>query len=206
MKLLIATNNQHKVREIREMFDAALPGKIELLTLKDALKEPVEVEETGSTFEENACLKAKSYFELTKIPCFADDSGLEVDILKGEPGIYSARYAGVQGEHPANRQKVLNLLGDIPLEQRTARFRAVICYEDGRQSHTMEGSVEGKIIFEEKGSGGFGYDPIFVPDEYLEDSEFTGKTFAEIPAQDKHRISHRGRAVQKLISILKQNI
>lgn len=204
MKLLMATTNEHKISEIRLIFKENLFGKIVLLGLKDVFKEIIDVEETGKTFEENAEIKANEYYKLSGLACFAEDSGLEIDALDGAPGVFSARFAGVQGEHPENRRKVLRLLADIPEKNRTARYRAVICYRDETTTQFFQGSVEGKIGFEERGSGGFGYDPIFIPDEYLSDTELSSKTFAEISALDKHRISHRGKAVGKLIEFLKQ--
>lgn len=205
MKLLMATTNKHKINEILRIFDEFIPGKMELLSLEDVLDNMIEVEETGATFEENAKIKAQTYYKLSQIACFAEDSGLEIDALDGAPGVFSARFAGVQGEHPENRRKALRLLENVPLEKRTARYRAVICYCDQTGTYFFDDSVEGKIGFEERGTGGFGYDPVFIPDEYLRIPELAGKTFAEISAEEKHRISHRGKAVMKLIYFLRDN-
>ncbi|MCD6490221.1 MAG: XTP/dITP diphosphatase [Thermodesulfobacterium sp.] len=191
--LLIATSNMGKVREISEIlkdFD------LEIKTLKDycGINPP---EETGKTFFENAYLKAKYYAEKTGLMCLADDSGLEVDILNGAPGIYSSRFAGENATDEENNKKLLALLKGIPLKKRKARFVCVIVvYHPSEKYIKTEGTWEGLIGFEPKGSHGFGYDPIFLVPEYNYE-----KTAAELPIEEKSRLSHRGRALEALKKI-----
>jgi XTP/dITP diphosphohydrolase len=199
MKLLLGSNNRNKQKELQAIFDKEIPGSIDLLIPEDVLSEKIEVDETGMTFEENAYLKAKAFYDASGIPTFAEDTGLEIDALNGEPGIYSARYSGEHGNDSANRRKVLELMKDIPPEQRTARFRTVICLIINDNVEYLEGICKGKIIFEEHGSNGFGYDPIFVPDGY-------DMTFAEMASELKNSISHRNKAARKLIGSLKDFI
>ncbi len=196
MKLLIGTNNQHKVREIREILDREFPGRFEIFTPTDVLNKSIDIEETGCTLEENAFLKSSEFYSLTKIPSISDDTGLEIDAMKGEPGVNSARYSGEHGNDAENRKKVLNLLNGIPEERRTARFRTVICYIDEGKAEYIEGICSGKIIDEERGANGFGYDSIFVPDSF-------DKTFAEMSPEEKNLLSHRGKAVRNLVEFLK---
>jgi XTP/dITP diphosphohydrolase len=198
MKLLIGTNNKHKAREIQQILDKRNPGEVKLLTPAEVLGKVIDVEETGATLEENAFLKASKYFEMTKIPCFADDTGLEIDALSGLPGVQSARFSGVHGNDAANRKKVLDLLEDVPSEKRTARFRTVISFADGKNVKYFEGRCEGKIINEERGQNGFGYDSIFVPDEYKQ-------TFAEMNPEKKNELSHRSKAVLNFLNYLIEN-
>ncbi len=182
MKLLIATRNAHKLEEIRAM----LPG-IELVGT-DAWREVPDPEETGSTFEANAIIKAEAWCAATGLPAIADDSGLEVDALKGAPGIHSARYAGAHGDTAANNAKLLRELTGIPAEARTARFVCALAYAcPGQPTRTLRGVCNGRIIEAGQGSGGFGYDPLFIPEGYTQ-------TFGELPATVKAQLSHRARA------------
>jgi len=188
--LLFGTNNLHKLREIREMVgDSYL-----ILSLED-LNIDMEVEETEDSLEGNAELKARAYFEVAGLPTFADDTGLEVDALDGRPGVYSARYAGEKATFADNVEKLL--LEMEGQENRKARFRTIIAFFDGESTRFFEGKVEGKITYEPIGTEGFGYDPVFQP----EDSE---ETFAEMPASYKNEISHRGRATRKFAHFLMQ--
>lgn len=200
MKIVFATNNQHKLSEIRSI----LGDKIEVLSLKDIGCE-VDIPETGTTLEENALQKAEYVYSHYHIDCFADDTGLEVDALGGAPGVYSARYAGGEGhDSEANMTKLLHELGEN--NNRRARFRTVIALIQKRdvcpcgctsikEIHRFEGIVEGQIIRERRGGEGFGYDPIFQPDGYSE-------TFAELGLDIKNKISHRAMATQKLAEFL----
>lgn len=184
-KLVFATNNAHKLEEIR----AILGDKVEILSLND-IDCHADIPETADTLQGNAALKAQYIYENYGLDCFADDTGLEVEALNGAPGIYSARYAGGEGhDSEANMKKLLSEMQDK--DNRKARFRTVICLiEDGKE-HFFEGIVNGSIIRERKGGAGFGYDPVFMPDGYSE-------TFAEMGNDEKNKISHRARAVQKL--------
>ena len=188
-KLVFATNNAHKLEEIR----AILGDKVEILSLND-INCHADIPETGDTLQGNAALKAQYIYENYGLDCFADDTGLEVEALNGAPGIYSARYADGEGhDSEANMKKLLSEMQDK--ENRKARFRTVICLiEDGKE-HFFEGIVNGSIIRERKGGAGFGYDPIFMPDGYSE-------TFAEMGNDEKNKISHRARAVQELCEYL----
>nr|WP_262911332.1 non-canonical purine NTP diphosphatase [Bacteroides caecigallinarum] len=188
-KLVFATNNAHKLEEIR----AILGDKVEILSLND-INCHADIPETADTLQGNAALKAQYIYENYGLDCFADDTGLEVEALNGAPGIYSARYAGGEGhDSEANMKKLLSEMQDK--ENRKASFRTVICLiEDGKE-HFFEGIVNGSIIRERKGGAGFGYDPVFMPDGYSE-------TFAEMGNDEKNKISHRARAVQKLCEYL----
>lgn len=188
MKLVFATGNVNKAKEIRSM----LPDGTELLTLKDLdLKE--DIPETAATLEGNAKLKANYIVEHFGIDCFADDTGLEVQALNNEPGVYSARYAGEQKSSEDNMNLLLEKLEGK--SDRSARFRTVIAlYIDGKM-HTFEGIVNGMIIEEKRGDQGFGYDPIFVPEGYT-------TTFAEMSMTEKNSVSHRARAFRKMFDFL----
>ena len=188
-KLVFATNNAHKLEEIR----AILGDKVEILSLND-IDCHADIPETADTLQGNAALKAQYIYDNYGLDCFADDTGLEVEALNGAPGIYSARYASGEGhDSEANMKKLLSEMQDK--DNRKARFRTVICLiEDGKE-HFFEGIVNGSIIRERKGGAGFGYDPVFVPDGYSE-------TFAEMGNDEKNKISHRARAVQKLCEYL----
>lgn len=187
-QLLFGTNNTHKLKEIREMLGTDFP----ILSLQDALIDQ-DVEETEATLEGNAVLKAKTYFQLGQIPCFADDTGLEVTALGGAPGVRTARYAGPACRASDNIDKLLSELAGIT--QREAQFRTVIAFFDGKELHTFEGVVKGSIATATKGEQGFGYDPVFIPSG-------SSISFAEMPSAEKHRISHRGRALEKLVNFL----
>ncbi|MCR5131795.1 MAG: non-canonical purine NTP diphosphatase [Prevotella sp.] len=204
-KIVFATNNQHKLDEIRQI----LGEKFEILSLND-INCHEEIPEDHDTLQENALQKAQYIFDHYHVSCFADDTGLEVDALGGEPGVHSARYAEeTDHDSEANMQKLLRKLGNN--NNRKARFRTVIALlienkeekgeknaesENPAQLHLFEGIVEGHIAYEKKGTEGFGYDPIFVPDGYDE-------SFAQLGMDIKNHISHRARAVQKLADFLK---
>ena len=205
MKIVFATNNQHKLDEIRSI----LGERIEVLSLKD-IGCDVDIPETGTTLEENALQKAQYVYDHYHIDCFADDTGLEVDALNGAPGVYSARYANMADDSSAshdaeaNMTRLLKELGEN--NNRRARFRTVIALilkkdvcpcgcTSIKEIHQFEGIVEGQIIKERRGGEGFGYDPIFQPDGYEE-------TFAELGMEIKNHISHRARAVKKLADFL----
>ncbi|ROL61403.1 RdgB/HAM1 family non-canonical purine NTP pyrophosphatase [Bacteroidetes/Chlorobi group bacterium ChocPot_Mid] len=196
MILLLGSNNKHKASEVRQILDEVLKSQYTLKILSEVLDEFHDVVEDGETLEENAYKKAKEYFELAKIPCFADDTGLEIDALNGLPGVKSARFAGEDCIDKNNRTKVLQLMDGLPEEQRTARFRTVICYFDGANAKYVEGICSGRIISEERGTNGFGYDSIFVPEGYE-------RTFAEMQAEEKNAISHRGKAIRNFAKWLK---
>ncbi|MCU4155206.1 non-canonical purine NTP diphosphatase [Carboxylicivirga sp. A043] len=190
MKLVFATNNLHKLEEIQ----ALLGNQIKVLSLKN-INCNEEIPETGTTLEANALQKSDYVYSRYKINCFADDTGLEVDALNGEPGVYSARYAGDDKDAEANMQKVLQKLDGV--EDRKARFRTVISLIMDGKEFQFEGRVEGEILKEKSGSEGFGYDPIFKPEGF-------DVSFAEMELTQKNKISHRGRAVVKLIEFLKK--
>jgi len=186
-RLLVSTRNAHKVGEIR----AILGPDFEVFDLS-ALPDMPEVEETGTTFEENATLKAVAASLLFDGWVIADDSGLEVDALGGAPGVYSARYAGEQGDDAANNALLLRNLEGVRGKERSGRFCCVIVLaRAGRKLAAFSGAVEGIIVNELKGGGGFGYDPLFVPNGYCE-------TFGQLPAEVKNSLSHRAQALQKL--------
>lgn len=189
-KLVFATNNAHKLDEIR----AILGDRVEVLSLKDIHCE-ADIPETADTLEGNAALKAEYIYKNYGLDCFADDTGLEVEALGGAPGVYSARYAGGEGhDSEANMKKLLvELKGKT---NRKAQFRTAICLIEDGTEHLFEGVVKGEIIEKKRGCSGFGYDPVFVPEGYTE-------TFAEMGNEEKNKISHRARATQKLCDYLK---
>ncbi|MBQ6725557.1 MAG: non-canonical purine NTP diphosphatase [Bacteroidales bacterium] len=189
-ELIFATNNKHKLSEVRPM----LEGKVLIHSLSEIGLEG-DIPETADTLEGNALQKAQWVYERTGRDCFADDTGLEVDALGGAPGVYSARYAGEGCSFDDNMDKLLAALDGV--ENRRARFRTVICLLENGQPHYFEGRVEGRILTEKHGTEGFGYDPIFQPDD-------SGVPFAEMDMESKNRISHRGRAMVKLIDYLKR--
>lgn len=191
MKVWVATQNKHKVSEIAEI----LGSSVEVKSLLD-LSGIGDVEETGSTFKENAMIKARFLWDLVKEPVFADDSGLEVDALGGRPGVHSMRYSAPNPTYEKNIDKLLHELQGVPKEKRTARFRCCVVYIDQNGTeHSFDGSVEGVIGFERRGTGGFGFDPVFfIPEKNC--------TMAELSSEDKNRISHRGRAVIQLKEFL----
>ena len=194
MEIIFASQNQNKIREISSL----LPAHIQLTGL-DAEKYPVfreELPETGDMLEANALQKARFVLQHSGKACFADDTGLEIFCLDGRPGVYSARYAGEAKNADDNIAKILAEMKDC--KDRSARFRTVIAFVDGKQEHLFEGIVEGKIIEEKRGEKGFGYDPVFVPDGF-------SKTFAEMELEEKNSVSHRARAIKKLVDFLKKD-
>ena len=192
MKLVFATNNAHKLSEIR----AILGDTITVLSLAD-IDCHDDIPETADTLEGNALIKARWVKERYGYDCFADDTGLEVTALNGGPGVHTARYAYPDRHDPvANTQKLLHELENKP--DRTAQFRTVIAFLVNGEEHLFEGIVKGEIATEERGTEGFGYDPVFMP-------EATGKTFAELGVEAKNTISHRARAVKKLVEYLQQH-
>ena len=187
-KIVVASQNEGKIREIKGIFN--LP-KVKLLDFRDFPNFPSYAEEDES-FRENAIHKAKTLAKWAGYPALADDSGLEVDVLRGAPGVRSARYAGPGASYKENNQKLLEELKGIPKEQRTARFRCVAVYADlNRHLLVAEGVLEGQITEAPKGASGFGYDPLFIPQGYQE-------TLAELALDEKNKISHRGQAFRKL--------
>lgn len=195
MKILIATHNKKKKAELQRIL---LPLGIEIVTADDMGISLTDVEETGTTFEENSFLKADSGCKESGLPCIADDSGLAVDALGGAPGVYSARYAGEHGNDEKNIDKLLEALKDVPDEKRTAKFVcAVTCvFPDGKVIRTR-GECHGVIAHERIGRGGFGYDPVFLCGE---------KSFGELTSEEKDAVSHRGKALRMLVQELEKNI
>ena len=191
MKIVLSTHNRDKEKELQD----SLRGlDVEIQTLSE-YSNVGEIEETGTTLLENSLLKARTVFAKTGHPAIADDTGLEVDALDGGPGIYSARFAGLNATYEDNLNKLLSLIEDIPEEKRSARFRTVISFVDGDQEFWTEGHIDGRITEFPRGNAGFGYDPVF----YIPQLE---KTFAELSTEEKNKISHRGIALQKLRKIL----
>lgn len=189
--LLLATRNKGKIEEFRRILESVAPGEIDLLGL-DQFPETHDVEETGKTFQENALKKAREMCEVTGIPAIADDSGLCVDFLNGDPGIFSARWAGSHGDDAANTEKVLRQLIGVPDEKRGAHFTCVaaLYLPDGR-SHCEEAQFHGRILHTPVGEFGFGYDPIFQPDGFSVSS-------AEMSAHEKDAVSHRGKSLRAI--------
>jgi XTP/dITP diphosphohydrolase len=188
MKLVFATHNIHKLEEVKKI----LPSTIELLSLTD-IGCTDDIPETGTTLIENAYIKAHYVINQYGYDCIADDSGLEIDALNGEPGVYSARYAGIEKDNEANIRKVWKNLTNK--SNKEAQFRTVIAACIGGREWDCEGIVRGKLIHEKRGQGGFGYDPIFIPEGYTE-------TFAELGDLVKNEISHRARAIQAFLKFL----
>lgn len=188
MKIVFASNNKNKIREIKNQ----LPSTIELVSLED-IGCTEDIPETASTIERNAILKADYVTTHYQLPCFADDTGLEIEALNGEPGVYSARYAGEAKDSNANMELVLKKLDHI--NNRNAQFKTVIALNINGQQHLFTGIVKGTITEQKTGAEGFGYDPIFQPTGY-------DKTFAQMSLTEKSKISHRGKAVEELISFL----
>ena len=190
-KLLLATRNKGKIVEFRRILDALAPGEIELVGL-DQFPELHDVDETGSTFEENALLKAREMSEATGLPAIADDSGLCIDALNGDPGIFSARWAGGHGDDKANFEKVLDQLKEVPDGKRTAYFICVaaLYLPDGR-THCEEGRFYGTILHSPVGENGFGYDPIFQP-------EGLSISSAQMSSEEKDAMSHRGKSLRAI--------
>lgn len=193
-KLIVATNNKNKTKEIKEILKEF---PIEIKDLKDENID-VDIEETGSTFEENAMIKAREIYQLTGAIVIADDSGLEVDKLDGAPGIYSARFSGVGAKDEDNNKKLLSLLEGVEEQDRTGRFVCAIAivFSDG-SSTVVRGECEGKVAFSPMGEGGFGYDPLFIPNGY-------SQSFGQLSREMKNSISHRSKALQKVRDILRK--
>ena len=189
MDIVFATNNNHKVSELRELFRGYFGDKVNILTLNEVGFKG-DIIEDADTFEGNAYIKASTVCAFCGLPAIADDSGLVVDALGGAPGVMSARYSGADADDIRNIQKLLKELENVPLEKRTARFVCHICcaFPDGKRLDCEECS-EGRIIFECRGDGDFGYDPVFLNEEY-------GQTFAEMDMETKNKVSHRGKAVK----------
>jgi len=188
MRLIFATNNTHKTDEIR----ALLPKEFSIVTLKEAGIEG-DIPEPHDTLQDNAAEKARTIYALTHNNCFSDDTGLEVYALNNEPGVHSARYAGEERSFEQNIDKLLKKMENI--QDRSARFRAVICLILNGEEHFFEGICEGSILTERKGVEGFGYDPVFIPDG-------STHTFAEMDMQEKNRFSHRKKAADMLVTFL----
>ena len=193
--IVIATHNPDKKKEIlislREL-------GVNILFL-DNFPEIGEIEETGSTLLENSLIKARTVSAITGKPAIADDTGLEVDALNGAPGIYSARYAGINVSYEDNVRKLLSEMSSTDMDSRTARFRTVVSFHSPNKELWTEGVIEGSITTGAIGTGGFGYDPVFRVEQ-------TGKTFAEMTRREKNKISHRGVALEKMCKLLKENI
>ncbi len=191
-KLVFATGNANKVKEVNELLD----GSLEVLSLKDIGFEE-ELPETTGTIAGNALQKARTLYRALNVDCFAEDTGLEVNALNGEPGVNSARYAGAAKSSEDNIDLLLKNLAGSP--NRKARFRTVVALILDGKEYLFEGIAEGEILLERVGTGGFGYDPVFLP-------KGAKKTFAQMNADEKNAISHRGKAIRKLISFLKNKI
>jgi len=191
-EILFVSHNDHKVTEIRKM----LPDHFSLLGLRD-IQWSAEIPEPFHTYADNAKAKAYAVFERTGLPCFADDSGLEIDALDGRPGVYSARYSGPNANSKLNIEKVLEELGDT--DNRSARFHAAIAFIHAEETKIFAGTVEGTITHTPFGDGGFGYDPIFIPEGF-------DRTFAELPDDLKNMISHRALAMGKFVEYLQSSL
>ena len=191
MKLIIATHNNDKEKELKSVLD---DFPIEVMSL-DQFPEIGEIEETGSTLYENAKLKAVTVNKITNMPCLGDDTGLEVDALSGAPGVYSSRYAGENVSYENNVTKLLRELRSTPSDKRTARFRTIIFYTDGDRELYTQGEIQGVITENPRGTNGFGYDPVFYIPEVK-------KTMAELTSAEKNKLSHRGQAMRKFRKLL----
>ena len=191
MKLIIATHNSDKEKELRSVLDDC---PVEVMSLEQ-FSEIGDIKETGSTLYENAKLKADTVNRITNLPCLGDDTGLEVDALGGAPGVYSARYAGDNVSYKDNVIKLLSELRSTPSEKRTARFRTIIFYTDGERELYTQGEIQGIITKSPRGSNGFGYDPVFYIPELK-------KTMAELTSAEKNKLSHRGQAMGKFRKLL----
>ena len=194
-KIVIASSNKHKISEISIKIQ---PFFNEILSLTD-FPEIGEIIEDGNTIEENSFIKSRTAFEYTKIASIADDTILEVDALNGDPGLFTARYAGENATYEENMTKLLERLDGIEDSYRTARFRTIISYVDGKDDFHVEGSIEGKILNTRVGNNGFGYDPIFYSTEL-------NLSLAEMDSDQKNKISHRGLAIKKFVSKIQQLI
>ena len=197
MKIVIATRNRHKAVELQTLLHGAGYDAVQLDEIDPDNIIP-EVEETGTTFKENALLKAHAIAKATGLPAIGDDTGLEVDILGGAPGIFSARYAGENCTYEDNVKKLLRELSDVADDRRTARFKTVAVYVHKETELSAEGVVEGVITEKAEGVGGFGYDPVFSVLDMK-------KTYAQLADEEKNRVSHRGKAIRSLIEKLREN-
>ena len=197
MKIVIATRNRHKAVELQTLLHGVGYDAVRLDEIDPDGKIP-EVEETGTTFKENALLKAHAIAKATGLPSVADDTGLEVDALGGAPGIFSARYSGENCTYEDNVKKLLNELSDVADDRRTARFKTVAVYVHKETELSAEGVVEGVITEKAEGFGGFGYDPVFSVWDMK-------KTYAQLADEEKNRVSHRGKAIRSLIEKLHEN-
>ncbi|NLJ69240.1 MAG: XTP/dITP diphosphatase [Firmicutes bacterium] len=192
--MVIASRNEHKIEEIRRLL-AGLD--VDVLSLKDYPDAP-EVDEDGAAFQDNALKKARVIARFTGLTALADDSGLEVDSLGGQPGVRSARFAGETASDAENNRKLLRCLAEVPSEERQAQFRCVIALVSRTGAESLvEGTCQGVIIEKERGSGGFGYDPLFL-------LPHLGKTFAELSMEEKNELSHRGKALQQVLPIVQE--
>lgn len=190
-KLIVASNNKNKLKE----FSAILGSRYEIVSMRDAGID-ADIEENGTTFEENALIKAEYVANVTGCAAIADDSGLEVDALGGAPGVYSARYCGLHGDDEANNDLLLENLKHVPAP-RTGRYVAAIALvRPGKEAVVRRGTCDGEVLFERRGNGGFGYDPLFVCE--------TGETFAEVSAETKNAISHRKRGIEAVVRALEE--
>ncbi|MFN8366910.1 MAG: RdgB/HAM1 family non-canonical purine NTP pyrophosphatase [Candidatus Kapaibacterium sp.] len=196
MKLLLATNNEHKREEMEAILKQVIPDA-EVVSIADVYPEGIDVEETGETLEENAYLKAKTLYDITGLPTIADDTGLEVDALNGQPGVRTARFAGENATYQDNVNLTLEKLHGVPVVERSAKFRTVICFCSDMRTIFAEGVCEGRIAEAASGTAGFGYDPIFLPTD-------STRTFAEMESGEKHELSHRGRALREFATLLEQ--
>lgn len=190
MRLIFATNNKHKAEEIK----VVVPEQMEIITLKDAGID-IDIPEPYNTLEENASEKSKTIYKLTGTNCFSEDTGLEVEALNGEPGVKSARYAGEDKAFDKNIDKLLAKLGDT--QNRKAQFRTVASLIINGKEYIFEGICPGVITRDKRGAGGFGYDPVFIPDG-------ASQTFAEMSMEEKNQFSHRKKAIEKLVAFLNQ--
>ena len=190
-KLIVASNNKNKLKE----FSAILGSRYEIVSMRDAGID-ADIEENGTTFEENALIKAEYVANVTGCAAIADDSGLEVDALGGAPGVYSARYCGRHGDDEANNDLLLENLKHVPAP-RTGRYVAAFALvRPGKEAVVRRGTCDGEVLFERRGNGGFGYDPLFVCE--------TGETFAEVSAETKNAISHRKRGIEAVVRALEE--
>lgn len=214
MRVLVASRNKKKLAELNRMLEAANVTGIELVGLGDVPEYP-ETPETGATFVDNARIKTNDGVRHTGLPTIADDSGLAVDALNGMPGVLSARWSGGHGEDKANNDLLLAQMGDVPDERRGAHFvsscvlqlPAEVAAERGMEpEYAVEGRWYGRVLRAEQGEGGFGYDPLFAPDELPEGQEeqLAGKSAGELTAEQKDAVSHRGKALRQLVEILAQ--
>lgn len=192
-EITLASNNKEKLREIKNILSKY---NIKVISQKEAGYD-IDVEETGKTFEENAILKAETIFKKLKKPVISDDGGLEIDVLNGEPGVYSKRYAGENATDEDRINKILRKMKDIEYKNRTARFICAICFiNQNGEKHIFKESCEGIIINNPRGENGFGYDSIFLYEE---------KTFAEMTEEEKDKVSHRGKALESLANYIEKN-